>query len=130
MQIFKRKRSKFKFSSNPRIIVAEIVTGPATTSPTIVVLHFLTDSWECSSYTGLAIIEQTCDSSTCVLYGYPNISNSGLVVTIISKAMRFFLKWNKDLGILSDLDDVVTADLGVSFMRPVKTPQTVVIKVA
>jgi hypothetical protein len=104
--------------------VAEIVIAPVTTSPTIVVLHFLTDSWECSSYTGLAIIEQTCDSTTCVLYGYPNISNGGLVVTIISKAMSFFLKRNKDLNTLSDLGDVVTADLGVSFIRPVKMPQT------
>lgn len=109
--MFKPKRSKFKFSGNPLL---EIVIGPATKSPTIGVLRSLTDSWECSSYTGLAIIKQGCDCSTCVLYGYPDICNGGLVVIIIRKAMSFFLKWNKYLGILSDLDDVVTADLGVS----------------
>lgn len=63
-----------------------------------------------------------------LLNGYPNTAHGGIIVTIIDEAMSFFLKRNKELGTLPGLGDIVTADLRVKFIRPVKTPQTVVVE--
>lgn len=42
--------------------------------------------------------------------------------------ISFVLKRTKELGTLSGLGDLVTADLRVKFIRPVRTPQTVVVE--
>ncbi|OBT68080.1 hypothetical protein VE03_01499 [Pseudogymnoascus sp. 23342-1-I1] len=63
-----------------------------------------------------------------LLNGYPNTAHGGIIVSIIDEAMSFILKRNKELGTLSGLGDLVTADLRVKFIRPVKTPQTVVVE--
>lgn len=42
--------------------------------------------------------------------------------------MSFVLKRNKELGTLPGLGDLVTADLRIKYLRPVKTPQTVVVE--
>lgn len=63
-----------------------------------------------------------------LLNGYPNTAHGGIITTIIDEAMSFVLKRNKELGTLPGLGDLVTADLRIKFIRPVKTPQTVVIE--
>lgn len=63
-----------------------------------------------------------------LLNGYPNTTHGGIVATIIDEAMSFVLKRNKELGTLPGLGDLVTADLRIKYLRPVKTPQTVVVE--
>ena len=86
------------------------------------------------------------------LNGYPGVAHGGLVVTIIDESMGIFLSRNQEVGAFSpgasrfsvesvvteadgkadrrnDWQDVMTADLRVKFLKPVKTPQVVRIDV-
>lgn len=62
------------------------------------------------------------------LNGFPNVVHGGAVVALIDEAMGIFLGLNRDRGVILSTD-LVTADLRVKFLRPVATPQTVLISV-
>lgn len=63
------------------------------------------------------------------LNGYPHLCHDGIVVTIIDEAMGTLLVVNKSLRNADIESAPVTAYLNVIYLKPVATPQTVLVTV-
>ncbi|KAI9676502.1 MAG: hypothetical protein M1817_000660 [Caeruleum heppii] len=60
--------------------------------------------------------------------GYPHVCHGGVVATIMDEACGSLMSANKDLYDVTVVREAaVTAKLSVSFLKPVKTPQTVLV---
>lgn len=63
----------------------------------------------------------------CRINGYPRVAHGGVVGTIIDEVMAILLGVNKRLGLAATQGDMVTAYLNVTYVKPVTTPQTVLV---
>src|SRR5215469_10640366 len=61
------------------------------------------------------------------LNGYPHVCHGGIVSTIMDEVMGMLLSVNKDLEGAIVREATVTASLNITFIKPVKTPGTVLV---
>jgi acyl-coenzyme A thioesterase PaaI-like protein len=61
------------------------------------------------------------------LNGYPRRAHGGVIATVIDEVMAVLLGINKRLGPVASQGDTVTAYLNVKYIKPVATPQTVLV---
>jgi acyl-coenzyme A thioesterase PaaI-like protein len=59
--------------------------------------------------------------------GYPHIAHGGVVATIIDEVMGVLIMTNQKLGLVATEGDIFTAELKVRYLKPVKTPQVVLV---
>lgn len=59
--------------------------------------------------------------------GYPHVCHGGMVATMLDETMGLLLSSNKDLENTAIRAEAVTVYLNVHYLKPVATPQTVVV---
>jgi acyl-coenzyme A thioesterase PaaI-like protein len=59
--------------------------------------------------------------------GYPHVAHGGVTATIIDEVMGVLIMTNKKLGLVSRGGDIFTAYLNVKYLKPVATPQTLLV---
>jgi acyl-coenzyme A thioesterase PaaI-like protein len=59
--------------------------------------------------------------------GYPHVCHGGMVATMLDETMALLLSSNKDLENAAIRTETVTVYLNVQYLKPVATPQTVVV---
>jgi acyl-coenzyme A thioesterase PaaI-like protein len=59
--------------------------------------------------------------------GYPHVCHGGMVATMLDETMGLLLSSNKDLENAAIRAETVTVQLNVQYLKPVATPQTVVV---
>jgi acyl-coenzyme A thioesterase PaaI-like protein len=59
--------------------------------------------------------------------GYPYVCHGGMVATMLDETMGLLLSFNKDLENAAIRAETVTVYLNVRYLKPVATPQTVVV---
>ncbi|KAH8597833.1 HotDog domain-containing protein [Bisporella sp. PMI_857] len=62
--------------------------------------------------------------------GYPHVAHGGFVAVLIDEIMGVLLSINRKRMASSGLDDLVTANLNVDFLKQVSTPQDVLVSVS
>jgi acyl-coenzyme A thioesterase PaaI-like protein len=61
------------------------------------------------------------------LNGHPGIAHGGVLATIIDEGMGILVGINKRLGLVAGKGNTMTAYLNVTYVKPVATPQTVLV---
>lgn len=59
--------------------------------------------------------------------GYPRVAHGGIIATIVDEVMGILISINKERGLESTQGDTVTAYLHVNYLKPVATPQAVLV---
>lgn len=60
--------------------------------------------------------------------GWQHVAHGGMVATIMDEIMGRMVVWNKKAGRIPDMGgDTVTANLNITYLRPLTTPQTILV---
>jgi len=59
--------------------------------------------------------------------GYPHVAHGGLVATLLDEIMGLLLSVNKRRAAVPDNSMIVTANLNVTYLKPVPTPSTILV---